>query len=161
MSEVRLTVNGQERTAQARSTTTLLEVLRDQLGVTGPKRGCELGECGACMVQVDGRLKHSCLTLAALADGSDVLTVEGLGRPGDLHPLQEAFISHLGFQCGFCTSGQLMSAHALLQDNPDPTEQEIKEALVGNLCRCTGYYKIVESVAAAATAMRTEADHVR
>ena len=154
MPTVTLRVNGVERTAQVPTTTTLLELLRDEFDVTGVKRGCELAECGVCMVQVDGMLKHACLTLAVLADGSDVLTNEGLGGPGALHPIQQAFVDHHGFQCGFCTNGQIMAALALLQENPNPTEQEIKAHMVGNLCRCTGYYKIVESIQAAAVAMR-------
>lgn len=153
MPTVRLRVNGEEKAAQVPTTTSLLEFLRDHVGVTGPKRGCEMAECGACMVHVDGVLKHACLTLAALVDGSEVLTVEGLGRPGNLHPLQRAFVERLGSQCGFCTPGQIMSALALFQENPDPGEEEIKRHMVGNLCRCTGYYKIVESIQVAAAEM--------
>ena len=109
-----------------------------------------MGECGACMVHVDGRLRHACLAPAALLDGSTVRTVHSLGRPGELGALQESFIDHLGFQCGYCTAGQLMAAHALLQDNPLPSREEIAQHMAGNLCRCTGYYKIVDAIAAVA-----------
>ena len=156
MPRITLLVNGVERSADAPTTTTLLEFLRDHLDVTSPKRGCELAECGACMIHLDGVLKHACLTLAVLADGCEVLTNDGLGSPGALHPLQQAFVDHHGFQCGFCTNGQIMSALALLQAHPQPTEMQIKEQMVGNLCRCTGYYKIVESIQAGATAMAAE-----
>ena len=158
---VTLRVNGVERSAEVPATLTLLELLRDRFDVTGPKRGCELAECGICMVHVDGALRHSCLTLAALVDGSDVLTVEGLGSPGNLHPLQRAFVDHHGLQCGYCTGGQIMSALALLQENPAPSEEEIKRHLVGNLCRCTGYYKVVESIQAGAKALRRGRDGSR
>ena len=161
MPRVTLRVNGVERSAEVPATLTLLELLRDRFDVTGPKRGCELAECGVCMVHVDGVLRHSCLTLAALVDGSDVLTVEGLGSPGNLHPLQQAFVDHHGLQCGYCTGGQIMSALALLQENRAPSEEEIKRHLVGNLCRCTGYYKIVESVQAGAEALRGAGDGSR
>jgi carbon-monoxide dehydrogenase small subunit len=129
---------------------TLLQMLRERLALTGTKNGCEAGECGACTVLVDGEPVNSCMMLAVEADGRDVLTVEGLAPEGRLSPLQEAFVEHNAVQCGFCTPGMLMSAHALLQRNPRPAEAEIKEALVGNLCRCTGYVRILDAVQAAA-----------
>jgi carbon-monoxide dehydrogenase small subunit len=144
--EITVTVNGDTYTVAVRSHHTLLQVLREQLGITGPKRGCENGECGACTVLVNGLPVNSCLVLAPEADGADILTVEGLSQDGDLHPLQEAFIEHNAVQCGFCTPGMLMSAKALLDREADPTEEEIREALVGNLCRCTGYVRIIDAI---------------
>jgi carbon-monoxide dehydrogenase small subunit len=135
---------------------TLLEVLRDTLGLTGTKEGCGTGDCGACTVLVNGEPVCSCLTLALEAEGQDVTTVEGLANNGELHPLQKAFIAYGGLQCGFCTPGVLMSSVALLKRRPQPTEHEIREALAGNLCRCTGYDKIVRAVQAAAKEMSHE-----
>jgi carbon-monoxide dehydrogenase small subunit len=133
---------------------TLLQMLREQLALTGTKNGCEAGECGACTVLVDGEPVNSCMMLAVEVDGREVTTVEGLARLyGDgkqLSPLQEAFVEHNAVQCGFCTPGMLISAHALLERSPDPTEEEIREALVGNLCRCTGYLRIIQAVQTAA-----------
>jgi aerobic-type carbon monoxide dehydrogenase small subunit (CoxS/CutS family) len=133
---------------------TLLQVLREKLSLTGTKDGCSAGDCGACTVLVDGLAYNSCLLLAIRCQGKQILTVEGLAEDGILHPLQRAFIEHGGFQCGYCTPGMLMSAKALLDENPDPSEQEIRVALAGNLCRCTGYSKVIESVQAAAVTMR-------
>ncbi len=133
---------------------TLLEVLRDTLGLMGTKEGCGTGDCGACTVLLDGEPVSSCLMLAVEAEGQEVTTVEGLATNGDLHPVQRAFIANGGLQCGFCTPGVLMSSVALLARNPQPTEGEIREALAGNLCRCTGYDKIVRSVQAAAMEMK-------
>jgi len=133
---------------------TLLEVLREDLRLTGTKHGCELGECGACAVLVDGEPLLSCLVLAAECDGRDVVTVEGLPEGGELHPLQECFADLGAAQCGYCTPGMLMTAKALLDREPHPTRDQIREALAGNLCRCTGYQQIIEAVEAAAGRLR-------
>jgi aerobic-type carbon monoxide dehydrogenase small subunit (CoxS/CutS family) len=135
---------------------TLLSVLRGELGVTGPKEGCDDSECGACMVLIDGRPVNACSYLALQAEGREVTTVEGLTHDGELHPLQQAFLDQGGVQCGFCTPGMLISAKALLDQNPDPTEDEVRIALSGNLCRCTGYQKIAQSVLQAAKQMAVE-----
>lgn len=144
-----LTVNGKKRELYVKSNDLLLNVLRDQLGLMGVKYGCGIGECGACTVLLNGRSVLSCLTLAVAVDGQEVVTAEGLGKPGKLHPLQKSFIEHGAVQCGFCTPGMLMSAEALLTENPQPTEEEIRDHLRGNLCRCTGYAAIVKAVQAA------------
>ncbi|MGC9397590.1 MAG: (2Fe-2S)-binding protein [Anaerolineae bacterium] len=144
--EITLKVNGDEYVLGVKSHHTLLQVLRNQLGITGPKPGCENGECGACTVLLDGEPVNSCLVLAVEADGREVETVEGLSADGDLHPLQKAFIEHNAVQCGFCTPGMLMSAKGLLERNPHPTEEDVREALAGNLCRCTGYVRIIDAV---------------
>ena len=133
---------------------TLTDVLRDEIGLIGTKLSCGAGSCGACTVLVDGKAIRSCLTLAITAKNKSILTVEGLAEGSALHPIQRAFIENGSIQCGFCTSGQIMSAKALLDKNPNPTRQEVKEALAGNLCRCTGYVKIVEGVMAAAEELR-------
>jgi carbon-monoxide dehydrogenase small subunit len=143
-------VNGATERLDVPANMTLLQMLREKLALTGTKNGCEAGECGACTVLLDGAPVNSCMVLAVEVDGCDVLTVEGLAPDGVLSPLQQAFMEHNAVQCGFCTPGMLMSAHALLQRNPDPTEAEIKQALVGNLCRCTGYVRIIRAVQAAA-----------
>ena len=145
-----LTVNGVAFPVSVEPHRTLLSVLRTELGVTGPKEGCDDSECGACMVLIDGRPVNSCSYLALQADGRDVTTVEGLSEDGELHPLQQAFLEQGGVQCGFCTPGMLISAKALLDQNPDPTEDEVRIALSGNLCRCTGYQKIAQAVLQAA-----------
>ena len=147
---ITVTVNGARERLDVPSNMTLLQMLREKLALTGTKNGCEAGECGACTVLVDGEPVNSCMMLAVEADGHDIVTVEGLAPEGQLSPLQQAFVEHNAVQCGFCTPGMLMSAHALLKRNPDPTEQEIKEALVGNLCRCTGYVRIVDAIQGAA-----------
>jgi aerobic-type carbon monoxide dehydrogenase small subunit (CoxS/CutS family) len=145
-----LTVNDEERVLAVRSADkSLLSVLRDDLGLTGTKEGCGIGVCGACTVIVDGEMVSSCIQLAALVDGAQVRTIEGLGQ-GGLDPVQQAFVEHGGMQCGACTPGQIMAARALLDQTPRPTEEQVKEWMTGNLCRCTGYYKIVESILAAA-----------
>ena len=144
--EVRLTVNGIERVVDVPSVATLVELLREGLGLTGTKVGCGRGECGACTVLLDGRPVNSCLVLAAQCDGSDVVTIEGLGQSGVPDDLQRAFVEAGAVQCGFCTPGMVMSAHALLRENPHPTREEIAEAISGNLCRCTGYVKIVDAI---------------
>ena len=145
-----VTVNGARECLDVCPNMTLLQMLREKLALTGTKNGCEAGECGACTVLVDGEPVNSCMMLAVEADGREVLTVEGLAPEGQLSPLQEAFVEHNAVQCGFCTPGMLMSAHALLERNPNPTEEQIKQALVGNLCRCTGYVRIIRAVRAAA-----------
>ncbi|HET9947671.1 MAG TPA: (2Fe-2S)-binding protein [Longimicrobiales bacterium] len=147
---ISLTVNGTARTLEAEDRWTLLELLRDHLGLTGTKLGCERGECGACTVLLDGAPVYSCSTLAVWADGREVRTVEGLERGGELSALQRAFIEHDAPQCGFCTPGQLMAATALLEATPTPTADEVRAALAGNLCRCSNYNAIVEAVLAAA-----------
>jgi aerobic-type carbon monoxide dehydrogenase small subunit (CoxS/CutS family) len=151
---LRIKVNGNDVECMARPNSTLLDLLRDELGLTGAKKGCGEGDCGACTVLLDGVPVSSCLVLAMQADGREVLTVEGLEEHGRLHPLQQAFIDLGGVQCGFCTPGMLLSAKSLLDVNPDPSEREIRMALAGNLCRCTGYQKIVEAVSAAAAELR-------
>jgi aerobic-type carbon monoxide dehydrogenase small subunit (CoxS/CutS family) len=149
---VTLIVNGEPRQLAVEPTDMLLDVLRDRLGYVGANKVCAQGICGACTVIVDGKAATSCLLLAAQADGAEIRTVEGLESNGALDPLQEAFISHGAVQCGFCTPGFLMTARALLDENPRPTRDEIIDALRGNICRCTGYAKIVDAVAAAAAA---------
>jgi len=144
-----LTVNGMQYEVEARPTARLLDVLRDQLGLTGTKEGCGEGECGACTVIVDGKAVNACVMLAVQARGKDVLTVEGLAEGGDLDLLQQKFVEYGAVQCGYCTPGMLMSAKALLMANPVPSEQDIRIALAGNLCRCTGYAAIVAAVKAA------------
>jgi carbon-monoxide dehydrogenase small subunit len=148
------TVNGEERTALADTRDTLLELLRDRLGLTGTKEGCSNGNCGTCTVLVDGQPVCACLMLAQEAPGRDVVTIEGLAEGSALHPLQQALVESGGTQCGFCTPGIVLSAKALLDHNPDPTEAEIRHAIAGNLCRCTGYGKIVEAIAAVAASAR-------
>lgn len=148
--KLRFRLNGREVALDAHPGRRLLDLLREDLGLTGTKEGCGEGECGACTVLVDGRPRLSCLTAAIQVEGKDVLTVEGLAREGKLHPLQEAFIQTAGVQCGFCTPGLIMAAYALLQENPNPTRDEIREYLSGNLCRCTGYAQVVEAVERAA-----------
>lgn len=125
---------------------TLLDLLREELGLTGTKRGCEVGECGACTVLINGEAVNSCLVLAPQIDGKEVLTVEGLAEDGKLHPLQESFMKHDAVHCGFCTPGMLLSAEQLLKENPNPDENEIRTAISGNLCRCTGYIQIIEAI---------------
>lgn len=147
---INLTVNGTQHEIQVGPQQTLLEVLREDLGLTGAKKGCNQGECGACTVLLDGQAVSSCLVLAVRAHGKTVLTVEGLATDGQLHALQEAFIAHGAVQCGFCTSGMLLSAKALLDRNPHPTTREIEESIDGNICRCTGYVKIIEAISAVA-----------
>ena len=151
-----LTVNGEEESLSFAPYKTLLEVLREDLGLTGTKHGCELGECGACAVLLDGEPRLSCLTLALECAGKQVETIEGLARGPKLHPLQAAFADFGGSQCGYCTPGVIMTAKALLERNPSPTRNEIREATAGNLCRCTGYNQITEAIEAAAARLREE-----
>ena len=155
-SVINLTINGDSVDAIVKDNLTLLDFLRDQLGLTGTKKGCEQGECGACTVLLDGLPVSSCCTLAVECDGREVTTIEGLARGGELTPLQKQFIEKWALQCGYCTPGMIMSATALLAHNPHPTELEIREAIEGNLCRCTGYAKIVEAIQAAAAQMNWE-----
>jgi carbon-monoxide dehydrogenase small subunit len=151
---INVRINGQAQEVAVESHWTLLETVREALGFTGSKEGCGTGDCGACSMLVDGRLVTSCLMLAPQADGMDITTIEGLATNGTLHPMQQAFIDTGGVQCGFCTPGMIMMAKAFLDENPNPTRQEVKEGLGGNLCRCTGYVKIVDAVMAAAETMR-------
>ena len=148
------TVNGEERTVLADTRDTLLELLRDRIGLTGTKEGCGNGNCGTCTVLVDGAPVCACLMLALEAPGRDIVTIEGIANGGRLHPIQQALVDLNGTQCGFCTPGIVLSAKALLDANPAPTEPDIRHAIAGNLCRCTGYGKIVEAIAAAAASMR-------
>ena len=147
---IRTTINGATRTLEVRPELTLLDLLREQLGLTGTKRGCEVGECGACTVLLDGIAVNSCLVLAPQVDGRSVTTVEGLAKGETLSRLQEAFLDHDAVHCGFCTPGMLMSARDLLDHNPEPSEHDIRTAISGNLCRCTGYVQIVDAIADAA-----------
>ena len=143
---INTTINGDEKQVLVSERDSLLEALRDRIGMTGAKEGCNNGNCGACAVIMDGRLVNSCCVMAAEADGAEVMTVEGLASREELHPLQSEFLQNAALQCGICTPGFLMSSYALLQENPNPTEEEARFWLAGNLCRCTGYDKIIESV---------------
>lgn len=147
--QLRIKVNGEYHELLVEARTTLLDLLRDQLELTGAKRGCGLGQCGACTVLLNGRPVNSCLVLALSTKDKEVLTIEGLAADGTLHPLQRAFIDNGAIQCGYCTCGMILSAKALLDGNPRPSEEEVREAISGNLCRCTGYSKIVKSILAA------------
>ena len=162
---IRLSVNGSDRELTIPSSRRLIDLLRYDLGLIGTKEGCSIGVCGACTVLLDGRMISSCLALAAFAQGAEVTTVEGLADDERLHPVQQAFIDHGGFQCGICTPGQIIAATALLAEQPRPTAEHVRQWMTGNLCRCTGYYKIVESILAAAesatTAVRREDVGVR
>ena len=143
---IRLPVNGEEVEVAVEPSTLLLDVLRDSLGLTGARRGCESSYCGACTVLLDGQTAHSCTILASLVGNRKITTVEGLAKDGKLDPLQESFIEHNGFQCGYCTPGMILAGKALLLENPNPSEAEVRRAMDGNLCRCTGYQKIVKSI---------------
>jgi len=158
---VSTTINGDAVEFVCQPGETLLDVLRNRLGLTGSKEGCGTGDCGACSVTVDGRLACSCLVLGAEAEGREVTTIEGLADGGNLHPLQSKFIEHAALQCGVCTPGFLVAGKALLDRNPNPTDEEIRYALAGNLCRCTGYDKIVRAVKAAGTDVRRQAKKQR
>ncbi|MBF0531213.1 MAG: (2Fe-2S)-binding protein [Deltaproteobacteria bacterium] len=153
MYQLELKVNGQQYLVQVGLKTTLLEVLRDKLFITSPKVGCNTGDCGTCSVLLDGELVRSCITNALSVQGKEVTTVEGIAKPGHIHPLQKAFHEKYGAQCGFCTPGMILASKALLDKNPRPTREDVKDALSGNLCRCTGYVKIIDSVLAAADEM--------
>ena len=143
---IRLTINDQEYELAVEPNLTLVDLLRDELRLTGTKKGCEIGECGSCTVIMDGKPVNSCLVLAVQANGREITTIEGLGNEQGLHPIQESFVQHGAIQCGFCTSGMILSAKSLLDRNPSPEEKEIRTAISGNLCRCTGYQKIVEAI---------------
>jgi len=151
---IQVAVNGKAYELMVPPWRTLLEVIREDLKLTGAKEGCGQGECGACTVMMGAKTVNSCLVLAVEADGQEITTIEGLSEDSKLHPIQDAFVEHAGMQCGFCTPGMIMSAKELLDRNPDPSEREIREGIAGNVCRCTGYTKIVESIGAAAKAMR-------
>ena len=147
---INLKINGESYEVAVEPRKTLMDVIRDDLGLTGTKKGCDQGACGTCTVIFDGKAVNSCLVLAVEAEGKDVLTIEGLAKGTKLHPIQEAFINHGAIQCGFCTPGMIMSAKVLLDKNPNPTDKEVRDAIGGNLCRCTGYVKIVEAILATA-----------
>ena len=146
--KISITINGSKREVRVEPSTTLLEVLRENLGFTGAKEGCSKGECGACTVILEGDAVPSCLVLANSVDGKNIITIEGIMEGEKLHPLQEAFVRYHASQCGFCTPGMILTAKAYLDKNPSPTEKEIRNIMVGNLCRCTGYQKIVEAIMA-------------
>jgi carbon-monoxide dehydrogenase small subunit len=141
-----LHINDEDYEMEVEPSRLLVDAIREDLGLTGTKKGCEIGVCGACTVLLDGKVVSSCLMLAAHAVGKKITTIEGLTKNGELHPLQKAFIDHGAFQCGFCTPGMILTSKAILDENPHPTEEEIREGLNGNLCRCTGYVKIVDAV---------------
>ncbi len=147
---IRLKVNGKDHELDIPSRRLLVDCIRYDIGLTGTKESCSVGVCGACAVLVDGEMYASCITLAVSVEGSNITTIEGIAENGKLHPIQQAFIDHGGFQCGICTPGQVIAAKSLLDENSNPTEDEIKEYMMGNLCRCTGYYGILNSIKAAA-----------
>jgi len=146
MKQIELTVNDVKHEIDVQPWDTLLDVIRDRLGLTGTKEGCGLGECGACTVIMNGKTVNSCLVLAVEADGKQITTIEGLAKGNKLHPVQQAFIDEGGLQCGFCTPGMIISTKAMLDENPNPTEEEIRRGISGNFCRCTGYTKIIKSI---------------
>ena len=146
MQPITITINGKVEYVIVPANITLLQLLRDKLALTGTKNGCEAGECGACTVLVDGEPTNSCMMLAVETDGREIVTVEGLGQNDELSALQESFVDHNAIQCGFCTPGMLISSHALLERVPHPSREDIEEALLGNLCRCTGYVRIIDAV---------------
>ena len=154
---ISLTVNGVRHDLEVPANRLLIDLLRYDLGLTGTKESCSIGVCGACTIMVDGEMLSACLALAVQYDGAEITTIEGLAQGDQLHPIQEAFIEYGGFQCGICTPGQIMAAKALLDENPAPSTDEVKEWMTGNLCRCTGYYKIIESIEAAAVTLRSGA----
>ena len=155
MPTVSMTVNGQQVSHEVEARTLLVEYLRQNCALTGTHVGCDTSQCGACVVHVDGESVKACTMLAAQAEGADVVTIEGLAKNGELHPMQAAFKEHHGLQCGFCTPGMVMSAVDLLQKNSSPSEEEIRDWLEGNICRCTGYHNIVKAIQAAAQEMRS------
>src|SRR5712692_10522050 len=152
--KIHITLNGQERNLEVVPYRLLLDLLRDEIGMTGTKEGCGTGDCGACTILLNGKPVNSCLVFAGELDGADIVTIEGLKIGPELHPVQQAFVQDGGVQCGYCTSGMLMMSKALLDENPDPSEEEIRFAISGNLCRCTGYAKIVKAVQDAAAELR-------
>lgn len=153
--KIRLKINGVERETEVESRVLLVHLIRDFLGLTGTHVGCDTTNCGACTIIYNGMNIKSCTIFAVQADGADILTIEGLAKGGELHPIQQAFWDYHGLQCGYCTPGMIMSAYALLRRNPNPTEDEIREGISGNLCRCTGYHNIVRAIAAASERMRS------
>ena len=153
---ISVTVNGRHYEEDVEPRQLLHHFLREQIGLTGTHVGCVIGECGACTVLLNGKLVKSCLLFAVQTDGKEILTIEGLAKNGVLHPVQEAFIEKYGFQCGYCTPGMVMASHALLQQNADPSEEDIRRALAGNLCMCTGYAQIIESVKEAAKKLQSQ-----
>jgi aerobic carbon-monoxide dehydrogenase small subunit len=154
MPSIQMTVNGKDVSGEIEGRTLLVQFIRENLSLTGTHVGCDTSQCGACTVHVNGRAVKSCSILAANADGSDIITIEGLANGDTLHPMQEAFRQHHALQCGFCTPGMVMSAIGIVNDNPNPSELEIREALEGNICRCTGYHNIVLAIEAAAKEMQ-------
>ena len=152
---IRVTINGRLYEEDVEPRQLLVHFLREEIGLTGAHVGCVVGECGACSILLDGKVVKSCLQLAVQADGREVTTVEGLAKDGELNPVQEAFVKNYAFQCGYCTPGMVITSHALLQKNPDPNEEEIRKALAGNLCMCTGYVQIVDAVKDAAEKQKT------
>ena len=152
---IKTTINSRQYEVTVRPNMTLLDLLRDELGLTGTKRGCEVGECGACTVLLDGQAVNSCLVLAPQIEGREILTIEGLASGETLHPLQESFLDHDAVHCGFCTPGMIMSAKELIDKSPNPTEQEIRTAISGNLCRCSGYQQIVDAIKECTSEPRT------
>ncbi len=154
MKEIRFTLNGKPYALSVKPWRTLLELIREDLSFTGTKEGCGQGECGSCTVIMGGKTVNSCLVPALEADNQEIITIEGLVDGDNLHPIQDAFVQQAGMQCGFCTPGMIISAKALLDKNPNPSEEEIREGIAGNFCRCTGYTKIIESISAAAEAMK-------
>jgi len=155
--KVHLKINGTDHELDIPARRLLVDCIRYDIGLTGTKESCSVGVCGACAVLVNGEMYASCITLAVAVDGSEITTIEGIAENGNLHPIQQAFIDHGGFQCGICTPGQIIAAKSLLEENPTPTEDEIKEYMMGNLCRCTGYYGILNSIVAAADTMNKAA----
>ena len=154
MQKIQFALNGKSYELSIKPCRTLLELIREDLKLTGTKEGCGEGECGSCTVIMGGKTVNSCLVPAMEADNQEIITIEGLADGDKLHPIQEAFVEHSGMQCGFCTSGMIMSAKALLEENPNPKEEDIREGISGNFCRCTGYTKIFESISAAAELMK-------
>ena len=150
--EISVTVNGAQHTDDVEPRTLLVQYIREQVGLTGTNIGCDTSSCGACTVHMDGESVKSCTVLAVQADGADILTIEGLATDGQLHPMQQAFMENHGLQCGFCTPGMVMAAVSFLEENPNPSERDVREGIEGNLCRCTGYHNIVRAVEAAARA---------
>ena len=153
---IELKINGETFHVEVEPHETLLDVIRGKVGLTGTKKGCETGQCGACTIIVEGKAVNSCLILAVEAHGREIVTVEGLAKDGQLHPLQQAFVEEGAVQCGYCTPGMLLSAKVLLDENPGPTQRQVKEAIAGNLCRCTGYVKIVKAIMTAAEKISVE-----
>lgn len=154
--QLRVTINGQTYRREVPNRRLLVDFLRYDLGLTGTKEACSVGVCGACTVLINGLMAAACITLAVQANGANILTIEGVGEADHLHPLQESFINHGGFQCGICTPGQILAAKSLLDLNPTPSEEQIKEWMMGNLCRCTGYYQVIESIQRAADVMQAD-----